>query len=558
MSASPRRAAILARVSTAKQARFGLGLDVQLEQGHEQVEKHGWTLVGEFVDKGVSGTLFDRPAVNELLAKCRAREIDIVVLFDASRASRDEVVDAQLRLALFKAEVATCINGQVFEATDEGMLVGGLLGAVAAYDRRKMVKRMAAGQRQRANIGGWPGGDPPFGTKLVYVPEPGVTKPKPKPAIDPAEADVVYKAVVMIVDRGMSTWETAAELNALGFRPRKAPRWSHTNLRRILTNRTLIGEMVWARDPSDEWTKLGHHHSTGKYGPPISVKIPRLLDDARWRQLQAALAAANAGKPASRGAGVYLLSGKDNRRLWAPCGGCFHGVHRGDRDLRQYICAHGAKTPRTPERCDCERIRAGEIEAVVKGEIRRLLEDPARLLRMATDFLELRAETMGTEDDQLAEVDTKIGRLERALAGAYQDGLGAGLDPQALKAATEGLADDLTTLRRRRAQVAAWREQSAAESGRRERLWQLAELGHRLDTMTIEEWRQLLALLNVRVKVLEFCEPTDEWPHPWEIKITGEVYDDLLNQLDSPGDAPAWGLRSSGPIRAGRWTPSGS
>jgi hypothetical protein len=50
MMTTHRRAALYARVSTGSQAT-----ENQLRELHQVAERHGWTVVAEFVDNGISG-----------------------------------------------------------------------------------------------------------------------------------------------------------------------------------------------------------------------------------------------------------------------------------------------------------------------------------------------------------------------------------------------------------------------------------------------------------------------------------------------------------------------
>jgi hypothetical protein len=60
------RAAIYARVSTT----HGQDPRMQLREVHEFCQRREWTVIGEFVDVGVSGSKEKRPELDRLLADC--------------------------------------------------------------------------------------------------------------------------------------------------------------------------------------------------------------------------------------------------------------------------------------------------------------------------------------------------------------------------------------------------------------------------------------------------------------------------------------------------------
>ena len=55
------------------------------------VHDKGWNLVSEYVDDGYSGTDFDRPGIQKLLADAQLGKINIVVVKDLSRFGRNYI-----------------------------------------------------------------------------------------------------------------------------------------------------------------------------------------------------------------------------------------------------------------------------------------------------------------------------------------------------------------------------------------------------------------------------------------------------------------------------------
>ena len=53
------------------------------------VEENGLTLVGEYVDDGVSGVTFDRPGFNRLLEDIESKKVNMVITKDLSRLGRN-------------------------------------------------------------------------------------------------------------------------------------------------------------------------------------------------------------------------------------------------------------------------------------------------------------------------------------------------------------------------------------------------------------------------------------------------------------------------------------
>jgi len=78
------RAAIYERVSTNN----AQDPSVQTRELREYCQRRGWEIVGEFVDAGVSGAKENRPQLDALLAACRKRRVDAVVVYRYDRFAR--------------------------------------------------------------------------------------------------------------------------------------------------------------------------------------------------------------------------------------------------------------------------------------------------------------------------------------------------------------------------------------------------------------------------------------------------------------------------------------
>ena len=77
------RIALYARVST-----FDQRPETQLESLREYAQARGLTVVGEFVDEGVSGSKTRRPALDQVLAAAHRREFDAVLVWKLDRLGR--------------------------------------------------------------------------------------------------------------------------------------------------------------------------------------------------------------------------------------------------------------------------------------------------------------------------------------------------------------------------------------------------------------------------------------------------------------------------------------
>src|SRR5260221_9665012 len=134
------KAAIYARVSTVDQEP-----ENQLHELRRYVEARGWTAV-EYVERGVSGAKDRRPALDRLLADARRRRFDVVVCWRLDRLGRNLKHLITLLEELQALGVAFVSLAEGIDATTPaGRLQMQILGAIAGFERGRIVERVRAG-----------------------------------------------------------------------------------------------------------------------------------------------------------------------------------------------------------------------------------------------------------------------------------------------------------------------------------------------------------------------------------------------------------------------------
>src|SRR5215470_7238909 len=83
MNQQQKRAVIYGRVSTEEQS-----VDMQVSELTDYAERRGWLLVGQYLDRGVSGSKESRPALNQLMNDARQRRFDILLVWKIDRFGR--------------------------------------------------------------------------------------------------------------------------------------------------------------------------------------------------------------------------------------------------------------------------------------------------------------------------------------------------------------------------------------------------------------------------------------------------------------------------------------
>jgi DNA invertase Pin-like site-specific DNA recombinase len=151
------RAAIYARVSTNN----GQDPHMQIRELKEYCKRRGWEIVGEYVDAGVSGAKEHRPQLDVLLAACRKRRVDAVVVYRYDRFARSlrQLVNALEEFRSLGIEFISLHEG-VDTSTPNGRLVFGIFASIAEFEReliRDRVKSGIAAARSKGKRLGRPG-----------------------------------------------------------------------------------------------------------------------------------------------------------------------------------------------------------------------------------------------------------------------------------------------------------------------------------------------------------------------------------------------------------------
>ena len=126
-----RRAAIYARVSTHN----GQNPEMQLDEVREYCRQRGWEIVKECAGEGISGSKEHRPALDRLLADCRKRLVDAVVVYRYDRFARNlcQLVNALDEFRALSIDFVSLHEG-VDTSTPNGRLVFGIFAAIAEFE----------------------------------------------------------------------------------------------------------------------------------------------------------------------------------------------------------------------------------------------------------------------------------------------------------------------------------------------------------------------------------------------------------------------------------------
>jgi DNA invertase Pin-like site-specific DNA recombinase len=136
-----KRAGLYVRVSTDSQQT-----DMQESELRRYTEERGWKIQKIYADLGVSGRKDVRPALQELMAACRQRRIDVVLVWKFDRFARS------LRHLVTALEEFKRLGIDFISATERidstspgGELVFQIFGAISQFEAELISQRVRAG-----------------------------------------------------------------------------------------------------------------------------------------------------------------------------------------------------------------------------------------------------------------------------------------------------------------------------------------------------------------------------------------------------------------------------
>lgn len=402
------------RVSTEEQAGSPEGsLRSQEQRLREAVEyKNRYGNFGEvrgiFIDPGISAKDMKRPKLQELLAAVRNREINLVMVTELSRLSRNTRDFIEMWDMMRANDCSFLSLREDFDTTNAaGELVLFQLMNLAQFERRQTAERVEANIAARSARGLYNGGVVPLGYKSNPE-KPGYL------LIDQEEARCIQAAFEALPRFG-SLSQAALWLNENGYRPKKVVRgggnhsrldhFSVGNLHCILRNKAYIGVKAY--------THRGEKHEAPAVWEPIVDKnlfdrVQKILKENHCRY-----------KPSSEKRYNYTLTGVVECKT---CQQAMVGKSAHGRSGKVGYYEHSWSTRRDSTlsqkifRCEPHRVPAKKLEPMVWQELTRFLTDKQFVAQMLE-----KVRVLNRENPQKKEREYVKGRI--AALNSQLDGL---------------------------------------------------------------------------------------------------------------------------------------
>ncbi|MCM1134726.1 MAG: recombinase family protein [Clostridium sp.] len=435
----------------------------------------------EFCDDGFSGRNFERPAVQEMLAKVRRGEIQCIVVKDLSRFGRDYLAVGNYLSRVFP------FLGVRFIAVNDGF-DSGRQGDVDGLDTsfklllhdlysRDLSRKVQSAQRQRARRGEFLSSFAPFG----YVKD---KENKKKLAVDPAAAEIVRRIFHMTAE-GLSTARIAQTLNKEGIptpmgykREMGCSRkiwgnahenqfWTQNAVMKILRDERYIGNIVYGKRRQDGAGSLHAHKAAREEWIVVENTHEGLIAKAEFDRVQEQISKrarsgrAQGGKSCSDTSGsaqgdmppklhagrttdgensiLCLTERRSNRTFSAVrpalhpadtespsprsikkvrCGICGYAMTRMKTKEPYYYC----QTPRVTDKyfCPTERIPEQDLKRAAFVDLRMRAAYRADISRIWEEKLYIKRQKAAEEEKKLAELKSILRETDNDTRRLYE------------------------------------------------------------------------------------------------------------------------------------------
>ena len=402
----------------------------------EFVQQHRLSVYDPYIDDGWSGTSFDRPAFQRMIADIEAKKVNMVITKDLSRLGRDYIMTGHYMERYFPEHRVRYIS--LLDGIDTGVdstanditPFRAIMNDMYAKDISKKIKSV---KRDKQRKGKFIGGKPVYGYKMHPT-------EKNKIVIDEEVAPIVRRIFALALS-GVSCRNIATLLNQEGVPTpatyanlpvaRPGPYtglWSSERISDMLQNETYIGNMVQGRS-----VKISYKSKKCLKQDPANWVVVEgthepLVDRETFQKVRILV---NSRRHTRSRTYDFLLKGLI---FCHECGYPLAVLNRKNakgEDVLYFVCRTYQRFTKAGV-CTCHSIKEKTVTEAVVAKVREVCRaylNPDELLPVAQEAVE-NARKQSSLETELQTLQSKIDSLTANLDRMYTDRL-IGLLPEA-------------------------------------------------------------------------------------------------------------------------------
>ena len=306
--ACAQNAVLYCRFSSANQKENSI--DFQLRINREFCERKGLRVVGEYIDRAMTGTNDQRPEFQRMIRDAKKQQFAFVVVYRFDRFARNRYDSAIYKKDLESVGVRVLSAEESVGTGDEGIILESIYEAMAESYSRKLSRIVKESLKETA-LKGLTIGTTPYGYKSVDR----------RLEVDEKTAPAVRLSFERYA-AGKTKKEICDELNAAGYRTTRGSAWNIEAVTRMLCRRLYIGDYSYNG---------------------IERECPRIIDDKLFGDVQALLTQNKRYYGKKKYRAFFALSGK---MFCGACGAAMlgdEGTSKGGKTYYYYTCGSRKK-----------------------------------------------------------------------------------------------------------------------------------------------------------------------------------------------------------------------
>ena len=356
-------AVIYARFSPGRE-QTEQSIEGQLRVCQEYAKVNGLNIVGEYIDRRISGRREDRPEFQRMISDSASRRWDTVLVYRTDRFGRSKYDIAVYKHKLAQHGIKVIPAAEATVPGPEGIILEALMEGLAEYYSAELSQKVSRGMKESAYKGKATGGTRVLGYRTAadksYI-------------IDADEAQTVRKILFDLYIKKTPLQAICDQLNAIGLKNTFGNPFRIANIGNIIANRKYTG--------------------CYKYGDIIQEGImPEIIPTETYEVAQREMRRRQEGRKPKAPKAEYLLIGK---LFCGHCKSSMVGISGTGRNGVHYYY-------QCPEKrrgaCQKHHVRRDEVEqAVVEETVRHVLQ-PGVLPEIASRVFAFQTESDNTDE----------------------------------------------------------------------------------------------------------------------------------------------------------------
>lgn len=403
--------------------------------------KHGWT-IGHFFEDSEGRNPRDQAAkragFQRMLDAVKTGLVKRIVVDSLDRFGTRDAYELGKFLTLLRdhgCQLWSVAQGHL-TADDDATTLTNVLGALTSTrEQKEKALRNIGGKVQKAKLGEYQGGYPPYGLDVVcfggavekwrvhfvghferikiyptgkretfsgknnFPAKDATDVLRYRPTIDQARLEVVLSIFEWFATEAISPGQIADRLNALGKVTTVASPWNKVIVRQMLANPIYIGFPSWNKRAGSRFKEYvggeiqdvtktkGRKRTTDDYVQPSKQEFPPLIDSDTWDKVQAKLQATKQRTKRAPQVSELWLKG------FLVCGHCNKPMRAVGPQPRMeygtYICGtYGTYGKKNATGCRCHRVKHPVLEAIVDKYLSETGQEVGELVGVGADLFD--------------------------------------------------------------------------------------------------------------------------------------------------------------------------